>query len=102
MKLLPTLLEKPKYSPLIFPLFSSLSALIKSECIEAKVSFLAQGGMKLVKEFLPSDENRRIKLKALTLLRDLLYYDPEIRMVFPSFPSLRSNIQGDKDLLHAL
>lgn len=102
MKLLPALSNIPKYSPLTFPLFSSLSALIKSECIEAKVSFLAQGGMKLIKEFILGDYNKRIKLKALALLRDLLYYDPEINLVFPSFPSLRSNIQADADLLNSL
>ncbi len=102
MKLLPKVKETPLDSAFLFSLLSSLSALIKAECIEGKISFLAQGGMQLLRSLLIEDTSRRVKQKTVALLFDLLYYDPQIQLVFPNFPSLRANLPKDKELTTTL
>lgn len=75
---------------------------MKAECLDSKISFLAQGGMQILKVSIDESVNRRIKQKALSLLQDLLYYDEEIRLVLPKFPNLRANVYKDEEFMERL
>lgn len=63
-------------------MFSTISALIRGENLEAKRIFIRIGGLTLIKKLLSEEPSKRLKSKIWSLFNDLTFYDDRLHYTF--------------------